>query len=205
MGQQMVCADAFAPILLRLPCADGRARNLPDHAREDHVALELDPALLQGLSGDHEGCKPALHVRDAEALNLVAHDPALELRIRLHVGDHAQIRAGAGEARIGVAVEAKTQSRAIALDDADSIRTVDGNILAHGLDTVGLEPGQNVFGDCLFLTCRARNGSEIATDLRQLIAVNVRQDFCCRALVKCHQALHSKRHRPDGGSCGDWQ
>src|SRR6202040_30741 len=60
--------------------------------------LSLIPLCFRALPAT-TGCKPALHVRDAETLNLATHDPALELRIRLHVGDHAQIRAGAGEAR----------------------------------------------------------------------------------------------------------
>src|SRR5947208_2835965 len=139
--QEVAGAGALAAVFLALPRPDRRAGNLSDDRGENNVALELDPACLQRFPSDHEGCQAALHVRDAETLDLVADDAALELRFGFDVGYHAQVRAGTGIAGIGVAVEAEAQSGAVAFDDADRIGPVGLHVLAHGLDAVPLEPG----------------------------------------------------------------
>ena len=54
--------------------------------------LSLMPLVLQRLACHHEGGDAAFHVGDAEALDLVADDAAVQLRFRLHVRDHARGR-----------------------------------------------------------------------------------------------------------------
>ena len=58
VGQQMVCADAFAAILLRLPCADRRTRNFSDTQARITSPLSLIAALLDGLSGAIKDASP---------------------------------------------------------------------------------------------------------------------------------------------------
>src|SRR5438309_168819 len=111
----MARADAFAAVLLALPWTDGCAGNLAHHRGEDHVALEPYCAPLQCLGRDHERGHAAFHVRNPETLHLIADDPPFELRFRLEVGDHAQIIAGAREARIGMAVEPEAEPGSVTL------------------------------------------------------------------------------------------
>src|SRR5262249_50921628 len=75
--------DAFAAVCRRLPRPHRGAGNLSDHGGKNHISLEPDAASAERLAGDHEGRNPALHVRDAEALDLVADDAALEVGFRL--------------------------------------------------------------------------------------------------------------------------
>src|SRR6202008_4357428 len=155
---------------LALPGADRGAGNLADDRRQNYVPLELYAAVLERLAGDHEGCNAPLHIRDAGPLSLAADDAALELRLRFDVSHHPQIGAGAGVARIGVAVESQAQSGAVAFKNADRIRPVELDILAHRLEAVRLEPGEDEIRDGLLLPGRARNAGEVAAELRQLVA-----------------------------------
>src|SRR5262249_12030017 len=145
VGQKMARADALAAILLRLPRPDRGAGYFTDNGGEDHVALELHPALLESLARDHERGHTALHVGDAETLHLVADDAAFEIGFRFDAADHAQVFARAGEARVCVAVEAETEPGAVALEDAHRIGAIDLDILAHGLESVCCEPREDEF------------------------------------------------------------
>ena len=132
MGEQVARAGAFAAIFLGLPGTDGRARDLADDGGEDDIAFQFYAAFLERLAGHHEGGDAAFHVRDAQALDFVADDFAGEFGLRLHVGDHAAVFLGAGEARVGVAVESQAQTGAVAFDDADGVGAVEFDVLAHG-------------------------------------------------------------------------
>ena len=136
--------------------------------------LSCDAALFQRFAGHHKRSKSAFHVRNAKTLNLVSNDAPRELGIGFGVGDHAKICTGAGEACIRVAVEPETQARAVALENADGVRAVELNVLAYGFQAVGREPGQNVLRYGFLLPRRARNRSKIATDLSQLVAIDLR-------------------------------
>jgi hypothetical protein len=85
-----------------------------------------------------------------------------------------------------VAIEAQAQACTIAFDDADGIRPINFNILPDSLDAGGFEPIQDEFGDGLFPACRAWDAGEIATQLGELIAVNLGQDFFCCIAIKGH-------------------
>ena len=70
------------------------------------------------------------------------------------------------------------------LSDADGIRAVGLDVLPHRLDAVPFEPGEDEFGDRLFLPRRARNAGEVAAELRQLVAIDLRKDFLCGFLIE---------------------
>src|SRR6185436_20814666 len=102
---------------------------------------------------------------------------------------HARIRAGAGVARVHVAVESEAEPRGIAFDDAHRVRSVRLDLLADGFDAVLLEPREDELGDRLLLSGRAWDAGEIAAELSQLVAIDLRKDSLGKVFVERHARL----------------
>jgi hypothetical protein len=86
-----------------------------------------------------------------------------------------------------VAVETEAQYRAGALENANGIGPIDLDILAHGFEPVGREPGENEFGDRFLFAGRDRNTGELAAKLRQFIAIGCANTFCAACLSSAIQ------------------
>jgi hypothetical protein len=56
-----------------------------------------------------------------------------------------------------MAVEAKAVTRTVALQNPRGVGAIDFNFLSHRSQSIGLEPGQDEFGNRLFAAGRAGN------------------------------------------------
>ncbi len=104
----------------------------------------------------------------------------------LQVGDHARVGAGAGVARVGVAVETEAEPCSVALEHANGVRAVDLDVLADGLQPVATEPVEDELGHRLLLAGRARDAGQVAAKLRQLVAIDLRKNFFGGILIDGH-------------------
>ena len=83
-----------------------------------------------------------------------------------------------------------------AFDNADGIKALGVNLLAHGLDAMAREPGKNKITEGFFRTGRTWNIDEIFGERGQLVTINALDDFglfpfayhrsYALHLLKCH-------------------
>src|SRR5215831_16140374 len=78
-----------------------------------------------------------------------------------------------------MAVEAKAVTRAITLENPHRVGAVDFDLLSHCLQSIALEPGQDEFGDRLFVASRAGNASQVTAEPCKFIAIDVSEDSAC--------------------------
>src|SRR5918996_5112243 len=147
----MARACPFAAIFFSLPGADGRAGDFAYDSRQHDIAFQFDATFLKRFAGHHESGDPTLHIGNAQALHLAIFDGSFEFRLRLDSGDHAKIFRGSREARVRMAVEAEAETRAVPLENADGVGTINLHVLADRFEAIGREPVKYELRDSFFL------------------------------------------------------
>ena len=187
VGHQVTRAVPLAAVGGALVMVHRRAADLPRHARDDDVALELDAALLEGLGhGQGAGERP-LVIDDAAAVDDIVLPPRQRLPLGPGGSGDPQILRAARQSGVHVSVEEQRRTLARARDHPHHVGAAGLGVLKEGLDALLLQPVVDEPRHLLLASGRRGEIDDVHGQLGQLLPVDVGEDLFQRGFIGVHK------------------